>query len=37
VLSDDVLDPQKVPDAAIKRVHAVMTVVGGKVIYDAAR
>jgi len=37
VLSDDVLDPRKVPDAAIKRVHSVTTIVGGKVVYDAAR
>ena len=37
VLSDDVLDPQKVPDAAIKRVHSLLTIVGGKVVYDAAR
>jgi len=37
VLSDDVLDPRKVPDVAIKRLHSVMTIVGGKVVYDAAR
>jgi hypothetical protein len=37
VLSDDFLDRRKVPDVAIKRVHSVMTIVGGKVVYDAAR
>jgi predicted amidohydrolase YtcJ len=34
VLSDDFLDPAKVPDEAIKRVKSVVTVVGGKVVYD---
>ncbi len=34
VLSDDFLDPAKVPDEAIKRVKSVLTVVGGKVVYD---
>ncbi len=34
VLSDDFLDPAKVPDEAIKRVKAVLTVVGGQVVYD---
>ncbi len=35
VLSDDFLDPAKVPDEAIKRVKSVLTVVGGKVVYDS--
>lgn len=34
VLSDDFLDPTKVPDEAIKRVKSVLTVIGGKVVYD---
>jgi predicted amidohydrolase YtcJ len=34
VLSDDFLDPAKVPDEAIKRVKSVLTVVGGEVVYD---
>lgn len=34
VLSDDVLDPAKVPDEAIKHVKSVLTVVGGQVVYD---
>ena len=35
VLSDDLFDPQKVSDAAIKRLHSVLTIVGGTVVYDA--
>jgi predicted amidohydrolase YtcJ len=34
VLSDDFLDSAKVPDEAIKRVKSVLTVVGGKVVYE---
>jgi len=34
VLSDDFLDPTKVPDDAIKRVKSVLTVVGGQIVYD---
>jgi predicted amidohydrolase YtcJ len=34
VLSDDFLNPAKVPDENIKRVRSVLTVVGGKVVYD---
>ena len=34
VLSDDFLDPAKVPDEAIKRIKSVLTVVGGQVVYD---
>ena len=34
VLSDDFLDPAKVPDEAIKRMKSVLTVVGGQVVYD---
>jgi predicted amidohydrolase YtcJ len=34
VLSDDFLDPAKVPDEAIKRVKSVLTVVGGQIVYD---
>jgi len=34
VLSDDFLDPAKVPDEAIKRVKSVLTIVEGKAVYD---
>ena len=34
VLSDDYLDPKKVPDEGIKKLKSVLTVVGGKVVYD---
>ncbi len=34
VLSDDMFDPAKVPDEAIKRLRSVLTVVSGQVIYD---
>ncbi|MGA2880183.1 MAG: amidohydrolase family protein [Bryobacteraceae bacterium] len=34
VLSDDFLDPAKVPDEAIKRINSMLTVVGGQVVYD---
>jgi predicted amidohydrolase YtcJ len=34
VLSDDYLDPAKVPDEAIKKLKAVLTVVDGKVVHD---
>ena len=37
VLSDDFLDPAKVPDEAIKRIKSVLTVVGGRVVYDTLR
>jgi predicted amidohydrolase YtcJ len=33
VLNADVFDPKAVPDEAIRRVHAVLTVVGGKIVY----
>jgi hypothetical protein len=35
VLSDDVLDPQRVPDAMIRRIKSVLTIVGGRIVYDA--
>ncbi len=34
-MSDDFLDPANVPDEPIKRVKSVLTVVNGKVVYDA--
>ena len=34
VLSDDFLDPARVPDDAIKHITSVMTIVGGKIVYD---
>ncbi len=34
VLSDDFLDPHRVPDEAIKHIDSVLTIVGGKVVYD---
>ena len=33
VLSGDVFDPKAVPDEAIRRVHSVLTLVGGKVVH----
>jgi predicted amidohydrolase YtcJ len=35
VLSDDFFDPKRVPDASIRKIHSVLTVVDGKVIYKA--
>ena len=35
VLSDDFFDSHKVPDAAIKRLHSVLTIVGGTIVYDS--
>ncbi|MGC1457221.1 MAG: amidohydrolase family protein, partial [Steroidobacteraceae bacterium] len=35
VLSNDYFDPKKVPDSALRQLHAVLTVVDGKVIYRA--
>lgn len=37
VLSDDFLDPERVPDAAIKRVHSVLTIVGGRIVHDSGQ
>jgi predicted amidohydrolase YtcJ len=37
VLSADYLDPTKVPDEGIKRLKSVLTVVGGRVVYDALK
>ena len=34
VLSDDFLDPAKVPDEQIKRIRSVLTVVGGDIVHD---
>jgi predicted amidohydrolase YtcJ len=34
VLSDDFLDPKKVPDEGIKRLKSALTVVDGRVVYD---
>ena len=33
VLNADVFDPKAVPDEAIRRVHAVLTLVGGKIVF----
>lgn len=33
VLSDDFLDPARVPDEAIKRLTSVLTIVGGCIVY----
>lgn len=35
VLSEDFLDPSKVPDEAIKHITSVLTIVGGKTVYDS--
>src|SRR5262249_19718604 len=34
VLSDDYFDPKKVPDEAIKKLTSVLTVVGGRAVYE---
>jgi predicted amidohydrolase YtcJ len=34
VLSDDYFDSKKVPDEALKKLHSVLTIVGGRVVYD---
>jgi hypothetical protein len=34
VLSNDYLDPKRVPDEAIKRITSVLTIIGGRVVYD---
>jgi predicted amidohydrolase YtcJ len=35
VLSDDYLDPKRVPDETIKRITSVLTIIGGRVVYDS--
>jgi predicted amidohydrolase YtcJ len=35
VLSDDFLDPVRVPDEAIKRLTSVLTIVGGRIVHDS--
>ena len=37
VLSDDYFDPSRVPDEGIKKLHSVLTVVDGRVVYDRSR
>ena len=37
VLSADVFDPAAVPDEAIRRIHSVMTMVGGRVVSGGLR
>ena len=32
--ADDYFDPMRVPDDAIKKIKAVLTVVDGKVVHD---
>jgi len=34
VLSDDYFDAAKVPDEGIKKLRSVLTIVGGKIVYD---
>ncbi len=34
VLSDDYFDPKRVPDEGIKQLKSVLTVVGGRTVYD---
>ena len=34
VLSDDFLDRVRVPDESIKHISSVLTIVGGKIVYD---
>jgi predicted amidohydrolase YtcJ len=33
VLNADVFDPKAVPDEAIRRVHSVLTILGGRIVY----
>ncbi len=35
VLSDDFLDPNRVPDEAIKRITSVLTIIGGRIVHDS--
>ena len=35
VLSDDFLDPARVPDEAIKQLRSVLTIVVGRIVHDA--
>ena len=35
VLSDDFLDPARVPDEAIRRLKSVLTIVGGRIVYES--
>jgi predicted amidohydrolase YtcJ len=35
VLSEDFLDPKKVSDEEIRHLQSVLTIVGGKAVYDA--
>ena len=37
VLSNDYFDPKKVPDEELKALKSVLTVVDGKIVYDALR
>ncbi len=37
VLSEDYFDPNKVPDEAIRKLHSVMTLVDGRVVYSVAQ
>ena len=37
VLSEDYSDPARAPDEAIKRIRSVLTVVGGRVVFDELR
>jgi predicted amidohydrolase YtcJ len=34
VLSDDFLDPARVPDEAIKQIRSVLTIVGGRIVHE---
>jgi predicted amidohydrolase YtcJ len=35
ILGDDFLDPARVPDDAIKHLSSVMTILGGKIVFDS--
>ena len=37
VLSDDYFDAKAVPDEAIKKIHSLLTVVGGRVVFGDAK
>ena len=37
VLNADVFDPKAVPDESIRRVHSVMTILGGRIVYGDSK
>ncbi len=37
MLNADVFDPQAVPDDALRRVHSVLTMLGGQIVHGDPR